>query len=370
MSDGASVQMSSLSAERLNAAVARGILTQEQAGHLADFWARQDRLEEAGAPVSRVDAEEVRFARGFHDVFIAIGIVIFLVGLTYGLHDHLNFWQVSAVATMSIWGLSEIFAKRLRLALPSFLLSVAFTPFFFATCIGLFTDVEAGGLDTMVPGGPGSEHGATLFLALPTLIAIAGAVFHYRRFRVPVGMTGITGGVLCLALLLFEAIVPGMVTDNLVWFTLLAGLASFVLAMVFDSRDPDRVTVNSDKAFWLHLMAAPLIVHSILAVATVDAGLESITYAVSVIALFGALALVAIVVDRRALLVSGLGYFGYAIAALMMKADVSGEMTFAITLVVLGCFVLLLGSAWRDVRRLIVRPLSATAVMNVVPAID
>ena len=65
---------------RLEAAVSLGILTRPQADRLADFWAAP--LQQTGAPttadmaadsqdgIAHADAEEVRFARGFHDVFI------------------------------------------------------------------------------------------------------------------------------------------------------------------------------------------------------------------------------------------------------------------------------------------------------------
>ncbi|WP_417688603.1 hypothetical protein [Roseibium sp.] len=362
--------VAALSPARLDAAVARGILSREQADHLADFWVRQERIEDQQAPVTRVDAEEVRFARGFHDIFIAIGIVILLVGMMFGLRDTFDTWIVAGFGAAVVWVLSEIFAKRMRLALPSFLLSLAFAPFFFVTCVGFFVDGDA----SIVAGGltetDAWARGDALIFALPTVIAMAGAALHYVRFKVPVGMTGIVACGLLLAAFLIESAVPNLVSDNIVWFTLLAGLVSFGLAMMFDSRDPQRVTLNSDKAFWLHLMAAPLIVHSVLTLTTGDADFQSTSYAVVVIALFLFLAFAAMLVDRRALLVSGLGYFGFAIASLMMKAEVSEEVTFAMTLVLLGCFILLLGSAWRRVRRLVVRPFASTAIMNFVPAID
>ncbi|MEJ8475104.1 hypothetical protein [Roseibium algae] len=360
----------SLSPKRLDAAVARGILSRQQADHLADFWQRQDSIADASAPVSRVDAEEVRFVRGFHDVFIAIGIVIFLFGLVYGLQGFGDAGFVAGVAAVSVWGLSEVFARRMRLALPSFLLSIAFTPLFFMACIGLLTTDDSGITADWIFDGRTLGDDKAHFLILPTLVGIAGVVLHYLRFKVPVGIAGITAGVIFLAAVLLESAVPDLVSENFVWFTLLAGLAGFALAMMFDSRDLSRVTVNSDKAFWLHLMAAPLIVHSVLMLATANADAKSAFYAVVVLVLFLALAFVAIVVDRRALLVSGLGYFGFAIASLMTQASVSEETTLALTLVLLGCFILLLGSAWRFVRRFVVAPVSSTAIMNFVPAID
>ncbi len=42
------------------------------------------------------------------------------------------------------------------------------------------------------------------------------------------------------------------------------GLAVFAAAMAFDISDRERVTRRADCAFWLHLLAAPLIVHSLV----------------------------------------------------------------------------------------------------------
>ena len=88
------------------------------------------------------------------------------------------------------------------------------------------------------------------------------------------------------------------------------GLAIFALAMWFDSSDLKRQTRRTDIAFWLHLLAAPIIVHPILlSVTGSDAPLGA---ALQVILVFVCLAVVALVVDRRAILVSSLSYLAYA----------------------------------------------------------
>ena len=44
---------------------------------------------------------------------------------------------------------------------------------------------------------------------------------------------------------------------------LIFGIGVFLFAMRWDSSDPARVTRRSDVAFWLHLLAAPMIIHPI-----------------------------------------------------------------------------------------------------------
>ncbi|SHL24195.1 hypothetical protein [Roseibium suaedae] len=352
---------------RLQDAVSAGLLDAGLAGRLKVFWQEQDRLgveAQASDPVSRVDAEEVRFVRGFHDIFIAIGLSLFMVGLVYGLKGLVPMGVTAAAGAAAIWGLSEIFARRMRLALPSFLLTILFTPFFFLACLGLFVGENS----TAASAGNAFDNSEAQVLILPALIATLGASLHLWRFRVPVGFAVVTAGVLFLAVVLVETAVPHLVQNNIAWFTLVAGLASFLAGMVFDSRDLTRSTINSDKGFWLHLMAAPLIVHSILNLATGGDYFSDTGSAAIVIAMFLLLSFVAILVDRRALLVSGLGYFGVALGVLLSEAELSGEAGVAGTLLVLGCFILLLGSAWRIVRRVLVAPVAGTPVMRFIPA--
>src|SRR5439155_24678030 len=143
--------------------------------------------------------------------------------------------------------------------------------------------------------------------ALLTLLLTA---VHDRRFRVPItvaaGCGALTGAVVGLVYGLAAKLSP--VAHNAV--ILICGLAIFVLAMRFDIADPERLTRRTDIAFWLHLLAAPLIVHSLIVGMVSDTrklGLES---AVAIIVVFLALSFVAVLIDRLAMLGSGLAYVG------------------------------------------------------------
>ena len=46
-------------------------------------------------------------------------------------------------------------------------------------------------------------------------------------------------------------------------FVLLLGIGTFLFAMRWDGSDRARITRRSDVAFWLHLLAAPMIVHPV-----------------------------------------------------------------------------------------------------------
>ena len=71
--------------------------------------------------------------------------------------------------------------------------------------------------------------------------------------------------------------------------------------------------------------------------------------ALSILAVFFVLGFVAIVIDRRALLVSGLSYAGIAIAYLLSKSPAK-DMSAALTLLGLAALVLGLSVGWRHLR--------------------
>jgi hypothetical protein len=140
--------------------------------------------------------------------------------------------------------------------------------------------------------------------------------------------------------------------DNFDLLILAAGIAVFGLAMRFDMADPERVTRNTDIAFWLHLMASPMIVHPILS-AVVDRGVAPATIgagtAAIVLALFAVISLVSVVIDRRSFLVADLGYAGFAFRSILNSVGVL-DSTAPATLLILGMLILALSAGWSRIR--------------------
>jgi hypothetical protein len=62
----------------LESAAAAGIINAEQVGPLYNFLAT------GGVAPAPAGEEDLRFIRNFHDVFLAIGIALFAVGLAVG----------------------------------------------------------------------------------------------------------------------------------------------------------------------------------------------------------------------------------------------------------------------------------------------
>ena len=99
--------------------------------------------------------------------------------------------------------------------------------------------------------------------------------------------------------------------------------------------------------------------HPLLAglVGRTGAGLTAAA-AVGVLWVFVLLGLLAVVIDRRAILVSGLIYAGLAFGTLLHTAGLAGDAhLIPAVLLALGAFILLLSAGWQPLRRAILRRL-------------
>ncbi len=333
-----------------SAAVAAGLVDRADAERLAAFFAARERAAFAG------DAEAVRFVRGFHDVFLAIGVAILVFGVGFAAMLVAGIPVGTIVPAVVAWGLAEVFARRRKLVLPSIVLAAAFT-----AAVGLtVATLYALGLDLATAGSSDlpadwSEGGIGIAGAAGGIVA---ALAFFARFRLPfaLGAAALSAVVLVLIALLWWG--AGDRLFSLV--TLATGLAVFALAMIFDLEDPGRSGLGSDNAFWLHLVAAPVIVYAAIGLFGIesrfDLGLQD---ALVVVGIVVALGLVALAVDRRALLVAGLGYLGFAIGRLIAATEFTSETIIAATLVVLGLVMVALGSGWQPARRGVLRLLPA-----------
>ncbi len=104
----------------------------------------------------------------------------------------------------------------------------------------------------------------------------------------------------------------------------------------------------------------PLIVHPLIAAFRQGAILDTQTSLI-VLGIFLVFGIISLVIDRRALLVSGLAYAGIALSALLRETGFAGiaGLTSA-TLLALGLFILLLSAGWQPLRNAILRLLPST----------
>src|SRR5262249_7955882 len=102
-------------------------------------------------------------------------------------------------------------------------------------------------------------------IGLKALLTAAAAGIYYFRFRLPFALLPIAASLVIVVIAGSRVALADVQAHAVV--TLTCGLAVFAAAMRFDLSDRERVTRRSDCAFWLHLLAAPLIVHSLVSMA-------------------------------------------------------------------------------------------------------
>ena len=350
------------SQQELDDAVAAGVITAEAADAFRAHIGRQ-------RTTSIPDEEQFRLITGFNDIFVSIAAAILLfavgwIGQSIGqgtglfVSDHGEVGP-SFLAPLAIgataWGLALFFTARRRMALPSILLLLAFVGGVLATCA--FALVEVIGADRF---NNDSQLLAATVGGVSAAIAAGAAWLHWRRFHVPITVAAGAAAIAGLFLAIVVAIVqPGdseSAKNLILGFVLLLGIGMFLFAMWWDSSDRARITRRSDVAFWLHLLAAPMIAHPIFALLGLTNGSVSTGEGLLVVGLYVLFGLTALAVDRRALLVSALAYVLYALTELFKRFG-AVELNIALTALVIGSALLLLSAYWHQARRLVVRRL-------------
>src|SRR5690606_28359919 len=194
----------------------------------------------------------------------------------------------------------------------------------------------------------GNQPAETTMAIVASGIALitAGATWlHWKRFMVPITVAAGTAALAATAVALVLSIVGASASPDLVMaLVLIAGLGVFTLAMWWDRSDRVRQTRRSDVAFWLHLLAAPMIAHPIFHLLGVTQG-DNITSvaAVMVVGIYILFGLIALAIDRRALLVSALAYVLFAMTQLFREFG-AVELNVALTAFVIGSALLLLSA--------------------------
>jgi uncharacterized membrane protein YfcA len=347
------------SQQELDDAIAAGAISADAAEALRAHIERQ-------RTTSIPDEEQFRLITGFNDIFVSIAAAILLfavgwigqsIGQATGLviTDHgdvgPSFLAPLAIAGTA-WGLALYFTGRRRMALPSILLLLAFVGAVLATAA--FVLVFAIGPDRL---NEQNQVLAATIGGISAAIAAGGAWLHWRRFHVPITVAAGAAAVAGLFLAIVVAIVqPGdseSAKNLILGFVLLLGIGMFLFAMWWDASDRSRITRRSDVAFWLHLLAAPMIAHPVFALLGLTSGSVGVGEGLLVVGLYVLFGLTALAVDRRALLVSALAYVLYALTELFKQFG-AVELNVALTALVIGSALLMLSAFWHQARRVVV----------------
>lgn len=337
----------------IESAVAAGTLTREAADALRAHVALQRQ-----GPLA--DEEQFRLVTSFNDIFVAIAGVLVLVGAGW---IGATLWTPLAGATVAgaAWGMAEYFTRVRRMAFPSIVFFLAFVGgvYVFVT-FGLLKSVF--GIDWQRAWLFGGN--SRLFLASQAAgaaLVVGASWLHWRRFMVPIAVAAGVAAIARFGFTLIAAAAWPHVGQWLLVIVLAGGVAVFAYAMRWDMQDRARKTRKSDVAFWLHLAASPMIVHPIFMLMGINIGLKgenTVLIAVAAILIYMALGVIALIVDRRAILVSGLIYV--LAASIYLASQIgSGGIAFAFAIVIIGMSLLMLSAFWQAMRRAVLPLLPA-----------
>ncbi|WP_237059894.1 hypothetical protein [Microbulbifer sediminum] len=308
--------------EDLDYAIEKDVLT---ASSVNQF--RQLMAESRETPLG--DEENFRLITGFNDIFVVIACLLSLISVAWFMTLASSSASALAFALLS-WGLAEYFVRKRKMAFPAIILLLTFIG-------GVFFLVQELLADTM---------GSVSYWAY--LTATLAALLHWRRFRVPITVAAGAAAATGLLVSLFISVFP----DPGKWlqvFIVFCGLLVFLLAMHWDASDIKRVSHRSDVAFWLHLLSAPLVIHPIFSGLGILQGDDSPLNMIAVVLLYLVMTAVSLLIDRRALMVSSLGYVLYALSTLIATYGGPGQ-SFAVTGVLVGASLLLLSAYWHQAR--------------------
>lgn len=324
--------------EDLKNAVNEGIFTQKDVEKFRTYISQSHHS-------PSVDEENFRLISGFNDIFVVIASMLLLLSaswVTYNIHPLLSATVVAALS----WGLAEFFVRKRNMALPAILLLVSFVSSVFVGVSRMF------------------DSTTEVSLMVSAAAAIVAAFIHWKRFSVPIT---VAAGVLALVVFLVTLFLSSSehIVEYIQYVVLLLGIGTFLVAMYWDASDTKRITRNSDVAFWLHLLSAPLIVHpifSILGIFDEHTGNETILI---IVLLYVILSAISLIIDRRVFMVSSLAYVLYALNELFKTYGIQTN-SFAITGIFIGFSLLLLSGYWSKSRSILLKFIPQS-IQNKVP---
>ena len=322
----------------LTGAIDAGILPPETAIRL-----KQHVLGKQLAP--QANEEFFRLVGGFSDIFVTIasimlmGAVLIIFTTSQDNLQPFDFFYIPTSLPTAIvaWGLAEYFVRIKRLSLTAIVLLFAF--------VGGVTDSTFKLAQHLL-------EDPKILVAIAGLVSTLAAWLHWKRFGVPITVVCGVGAAITFIISTLLYFFPPL-KDYITPLLFILGIGVFTLAMYWDSSDIDRQTRRTDIAFWLHLLAAPLLVHPIFIEIGVFEGNINALLAVVIILLYLVVAFISLCIDRRALMVSALSYVLYAFTILFYDKPSWGgyEMgNFATSALIVSIILLVLAALWQPAR--------------------
>ena len=351
------------------------------AGKLAPAAVSSPLPPEQPADLPSAETEPVRLVLGFNDLFVAMGAQALFFGSVFvGIQVVMMLgggnprseaaglamargalpWIPILIPAAAMWGVAEYFVRVRRMAWP------AITSAFSFTLAAFFAGVLAAAQVVMWTHPALLKRGASETAAISPALAVTCVVIvcavgvlanlaFWKRHRLPVSFALAVAALLPLAFV--DAITNGLLIRtypnyDFDWQARLIafGLAVFALAIWWDRSDAARTSQRSDIAFWLHLLAAVLVIPAATTL-VLDVTGGALIFLAAFVALIG----VALFLDRRAPLVVALPF------AISAANEVAGKaLSVPVGLAMIGA-LLVLAFRWEQVRGALLRRMPAAA---------
>ena len=285
--------------------------------------------------------EPLRFIRSFGDIFITMGVVFLMISINLTSISGMAYLIPAAIFVL----LAEWLVHRRRLALPgmAILLSILFFVFKAIT----------------------NENETSSLLGF-AIIAVTSLLFYFR-YKMPFSHLPLAASLVAMFIIMIDV----NAFKNPIVFAV-SGIIVFAVAMWFDSRDTERVSHLSVSAFWLHLLASPLLVHGLMLsmLTSEQAWISILNKEMIILCFFAIFFLTALFVDRRAMLIATQLYMIYAVTQILRSSSANPEDIVIFVLIALGMFVIYFGAYWYKSRRFIFGFLEGKSITRYVPNLN
>lgn len=331
----------------LDEALARGVITNEQRMQLAS-------LQQTEAPGSD---EPIKPVGSFNEVFVTVGVMMLLSAASGVVHLMLGGAILTGMVSIAMTvAMAEYFHRHKRFRLPIIygILSagMALMTLMRVVLIGketAFFDIS---------------HGV-MMAVWPMLAGLAVFIAGAARYRTPFIMLPIA--ILFTVMVTFAADHASSDTP----FKLLlgaCGLSILSVAVYFDMKDPQRISRSSDFAFWAYMVGSPLFVHSLFLSVLIDADTVIGSGTWLLIAFMAScVSFAGVLLNRRALILSTMLYVGYVLVMVLKNTPMGISSVVLITVMLIGVYIIALGSRWVQVRRAFMSRLPAWPWLNHLP---
>lgn len=320
----------------LEKAAEKNIIQEEQVEPLYQFL-----HEQPADSVSDNKEEPLRFIRSFGDIFITVGVIFLMISINLTSVSGISYLIPAAIFVL----LAEWLVRKRRLALPGMAILLSILYFVYRA---IAYDVET-----------------TSLLGLS--VVVATSLLFYLRYKMPFCHLPLAASLVAMFIIMIDV----NAFKNPIVFAV-SGVIVFSVAMWFDSRDTERVSHLSDSAFWLHLLASPLLVHGLMLsmLTSEQEWLSILNKEIIILFFFAVFFLTALFVDRRAMLISTQLYMIYAVTQILRNNSANPQEVVIFVLIGLGLFVIYFGAYWYKTRRLLFGFLSGKTITRYVPDLN